>query len=231
MLPSDSLCQLPECRIPNVQHNRERPGDYHRFVHALCDKWPLLQHLDNFMNKPIHRTFPPGGPKARIAVLNFCDTGITSQGTFDEVDKFSSFLEQDTEKSGTRLFLVEDLSTDLVEILGSRFDVDPAFFAWHVGGMGWFSRRSSPSTVPGSQSSSKEQSFVKLRYLEARPVLGHYDGQAVERYPCLESNVLRKASIMKLSSVQHAIGMARRHATMWMKREGDNWIGMISDSF
>jgi hypothetical protein len=223
MFRTASPCQWPECRIPQAEHNRL---PYHRFVHALCDKWPLLQHLDNFMNEPLHRTFPREGPKARIAVLDFCDTGITSQGTFDQADKFSTFLDQVQRKGSTRLFLVEDLSRDIVEILGSRFDVDPAFFAWHVGGMGWFSRRSSPSTVPGSQSSSREQSFVKFRYLEARPVLGRYDGQPVERYPCLDSNVLRKVSIMKLASLQHAIGMARRQITMWMNPVGGNWIGL-----
>lgn len=43
-----------------------------------------------------------------------------------------------------RLFVVEDLSRDVIEALGSKFDIDPSFFREHLVDYVWYNVSKSP---------------------------------------------------------------------------------------
>jgi hypothetical protein len=204
---------------------------YHQFVHSICDRWPQLKHLDNFLSDiPCH---PKGRPQTRIAVLDFDPhwQTVAINEPFTNSIGLQSFLNCDDGEKRSRIFIVENLSRDVVELLGARLHLDPAFFSSHIYGLDWFSRTSSPSMVPTSWSSIRNNSFTQLRYLEARNVKetcgAPYDVENL-KLVCFNSHIIRKISLNKLSSANGIVGFARRQVTIWMNPLGDegaHWIG------
>ncbi|KAJ4312397.1 hypothetical protein N0V94_007465 [Neodidymelliopsis sp. IMI 364377] len=77
-------------------------------------------------------------------------------------------LSNDTSAPPLRLFLVEDLSRRVIELLGSRFDVDPLFFREQIQDYVWNNTRD-PWAMPASLVASKKQrSWFQLRNVRLR---------------------------------------------------------------
>ena len=143
--PSSHLCQ--QCGKLQTEHNRQ---PYHAYVHSLCGRWRRLQHLDNFMNEPFHRALPRGRPSPSVAIIDVSTLGITLEGEFTEAASLLKYLDSSSSGARSRYFVIEDLSVDIIELRGTRFDVEPEFFSAHIYSLDWFSRCSSPTTVPCS---------------------------------------------------------------------------------
>jgi hypothetical protein len=165
----------------------------------------------------------------RTALWDISGTGV---GDFDikeftDIPSLSSSLSKPPKQS--RLLVVEDLSTNMIELLGRHFDVNPAFFSSHICAIDWFSRAASPTTVPFSKSEAREHTFFQLRYLEARPVKSQHQSQSrIQRPACFDSNLLRKLSIMKVACAKNLIGFARRQVSIWMEPlDNGGWNGII----
>src|SRR5271170_3272125 len=99
------LVEAPE--LPKATFQNRKP--YHQFVHSICDRWPQLKHLDNFLSDiPCH---PKGLPQTRIAVLDFdphCQTVAIMEPFTKLTSLQSSFLNADGCGKRSRLFVVEN---------------------------------------------------------------------------------------------------------------------------
>jgi hypothetical protein len=167
-----------------------------------------------------------------VAVIDGNGNGYTLKATFNKPLELMTFLRSNAIiKETCRLFIVEDLSPDIIEILGSGFDVDPSFFAQHVC-LQWFSARAAPGRVPSSYSAKRWQSFVSFPYLEARPLKAAL-GESLERVQSWNSNSFRKVLLMNLPACCTApIGFARRAASVWMScPTEENWTGIMPPIF
>lgn len=194
----------------------EQRKPYHAYVHSLSDRWLKLRHLDQFMD-PGSSEFPEKGSiKHRISIIEDIESNQSVTEVYDAAG-LEAFLDSSSAQRN-RLIIVENLSKEIVEILGQRFDVDPTFFASYIYALDWFGRASSPTTVPLRHSNIRKQSFVQLRYLEARTVkIDDQDSaQPIERLLCVDSNILRKVSLMNLGSTSNSVGFARRQIALWM---------------
>jgi hypothetical protein len=219
-------CRL--CGKSELGHARQ---PYHSYVHSLSERWPQLKHLEEFLHGDPHSRGTTGTPNTRIAILEFRENECRIQGEFADAQNLSTFLQTPAPSNSSRLFLIQDISPDVVELLGFKFDVDPIFFSSHIYSLDWFSRVSSPTTVPLSKSMRRAQNFIHLRYLEARPVTKNgRESPSTERLPCFDSNVLRKVSLTESGSTRHVMGFARRHISIWMDSENENWTGKFNVS-
>jgi hypothetical protein len=217
----DFVITFPMADIKDTGQSRE---PYHSYVHDLSERWPNLQHLDRFMSD--QKKHSRNMSETHVTIIDITERAqIVSE--FTSALDLSTFLDDSPQKGCSRLLLVEDISYDFIEYLGSQFEVDPAVFASHVYGFDWFGRCSSASTVPSLPSEMRLQHFAHLRYLEARPVHTKINGPVnVDGLPCFNCNILRKFSLMTLSSTRFPIGFARRHVTAWMKQHGKGyWTG------
>ena len=215
------LCQI--CRRRQIDHNRL---PYHAHVHSLCRRWKNLQHLDNFMNQPFHHIQPKGEPNPRVAIFDVSDR-ITFREEFTHVDTLSSFLGGELGKRppALRIFLLQDLFPDLIEFIGTNFDVDPAFFSSHIYDLDWFSKTSSTATVSPGKSILQQQKFQQ--YLEARPLKPIGKLCEYERLPCWDSHLLRNVNIMTSCSTRHAMGFSRSQLTAWIDPgNSEHCVGM-----
>lgn len=68
----------------------------------------------------------------------------------------------------TNLIVVEDLSRHVIELLGSRFDVDPSFFRQHLTDYAWYNIGSWWRDPPNLDVSSSMQNWFTIRFLRTR---------------------------------------------------------------
>ncbi|KAF2771083.1 hypothetical protein EJ03DRAFT_269309 [Teratosphaeria nubilosa] len=67
-----------------------------------------------------------------------------------------------------RLIIVEDLSRDVVELLGARYDIDPLFFLSHIGDYLFHNTRDPWVEMPDLDVIARQRSFFTLQYLRGR---------------------------------------------------------------
>lgn len=67
-----------------------------------------------------------------------------------------------------RLYVVEDLSRDVIEALGSKLDIEPAFFREHIVDYAWCNIRDRWQDPPNLRVAEGHRRWVQLRYVTAR---------------------------------------------------------------
>ncbi|KAH0339896.1 NAD dependent epimerase/dehydratase family protein, partial [Aureobasidium melanogenum] len=126
-----------------------------------------------------------------------------------------------------RLFVVEDLSREVIELLGSNFDIPPAFFREHVVDYAWYNVRDPWFDPPNFDTAIREQGWLQFRFVTAR----YFETTAQFEAACEEAesfNVLRRPdddqNNKTLWDKQDAIvGITRARATLWSRKaEGES---------
>lgn len=132
-------------------------------VGAAPPKWKFLKE---------HR--PNRDRRARrcnVCVLDYVDDKPSSQAPFDNTTDLEIALRaqpQGSKKSSVRLLIVEDLSRDLVELLGARYDIDPLFFLSHIGDYLFHNTRDRWVELPDLDVVARQRPHFNLQYLRAR---------------------------------------------------------------
>jgi hypothetical protein len=164
----------------------------------------------------------PGIGKA--AVLEFHD-GTVTEDRFDHADKLLKYWDrlgkESPPKCNRRLYLLEGLPPKYIEILGSRFRIDPNVFARQVRS-DILKLLDDMRDVPllSSHPTSKE-SFL-IRYHELRD----FDDR-IHDYELRSVNQLRRISVSKFDGKFDCVGMVRKNASFWFKKDEDGgWNGM-----
>ncbi|KAI1157299.1 hypothetical protein F5B18DRAFT_645580 [Nemania serpens] len=67
-----------------------------------------------------------------------------------------------------RLFVVEDLSREVIERLGHHFDIDPDFFRAHIFDYAWFNIRDPFWNPPSLQMDTIARDWCQIRFCRAR---------------------------------------------------------------
>ena len=109
---------------------------YSEYVKALCPRNPCLLNLYNFLSYPRARQHG-----SRAAALDF-RAGLEHPVTRSITDidllpaelhnKASTISEEGKYALQGRILIIEDLTKDVVELLGSTLEIDPLFFAMHL---------------------------------------------------------------------------------------------------
>jgi hypothetical protein len=118
------------------------PAPYQTYVQALCLRYPSLNNLSEFLSSS---TAP--SRSSRLVTLDF-QKGLQKPIIREDVslDRLSHEIRGSSiipaediqgEKNHEsdllgRVLIIEDLTRDLIELLGSELDIDPLFFAMHL---------------------------------------------------------------------------------------------------
>jgi hypothetical protein len=70
--------------------------------------------------------------------------------------------------SQLRLFIVEDLSRQVIELLGAHLDIEPAFFREHIVDYAWYNTRDRWVDPPNLNMVIRQNRWVALRFVTAR---------------------------------------------------------------
>ncbi|KAI2642505.1 hypothetical protein GGS21DRAFT_174853 [Xylaria nigripes] len=128
-----------------------------------------------------------------------------------------------------RLYVVEDLSRDVIEILGHRFKIEPDFFRAHVADFAWFNVRDRWRDPPKLDSMRRGQNWMQLRYVTARYFDSTKEHPSTFKLACDEAddfNILRRVdNDLSNKSVwdnpKAIVGLTRSRATLWLQPDSD----------
>lgn len=154
---------------------------YLNYVHALVGTFPRLQLLADFTSPDIRiRNFHSDKDvQRRMSKVDtvVADLGASSAETrqFDDIHALKDHLQRKAPSGYIRVVVTEDLSRDVIELLGSQFSLDPRFFENHLRGIQSFlANCRSGDTTPRIESAKSEvlsREFYSVNF--ARPYEFH----------------------------------------------------------
>jgi hypothetical protein len=106
-----------------------------------------------------------------VAVLSFWTAGIVTRGDCKTIAELSTALQPPLDTTANleaRLYVVEDLSSDVIELLGAEYDIDPLFFRGQISDYLWHNPRDPWMEVPSLEIMARGRSFVCAPYIQAR---------------------------------------------------------------
>lgn len=154
-------------------------GSYEAYVLGLVPRWPHLRIVTDFMSSNHKQTPAPFAGiafKTDIRVIDVTYSYIERRYVtaveakhFLSVDQLRQFLDQSGSEVRRRFIMVEDLSAEVIEFLGSTFSLDPEFFAQHLSDW-WAGRQglsSSEDSLHQFGSSSQKLGFQHFKFQRA----------------------------------------------------------------
>ncbi|KAI1639558.1 hypothetical protein F4809DRAFT_595741 [Biscogniauxia mediterranea] len=170
------------------QWQEENAEPYQSHVKQLSEKWPHLRLLLDFMEvgtspmkwkkgtsgedqmiEGVKRSQRQKKTKARIIQYDATNSPILS----DEICSSKALLEE-LEKTSSdssvtlRLVVVEDLSRDVIETLGTHLKIEPEFFRAHILDYAWYNVRDFWRNPPNLNAITRHQRWFQLRFARAR---------------------------------------------------------------
>jgi hypothetical protein len=145
-------------------HFPSQTQQYGERVRNIASHWPRLDALNNFLNP--NEVFGPDN--CDINVLQF-KRDSNEPIMFESVSatNLSRYLQAERTWS-CRLFVVENISPDVIKQLGGTFDIDPEFFAEHLDEEQWYWVDGVRNVTQPLPSARMEESFFHLRSLQPR---------------------------------------------------------------
>jgi hypothetical protein len=228
-------------RGPPIQasfYSVDRP--YLGHVKLLSNSWPNLRLLANFMEvstTPLRwERFQKGenqkerkerAERTNVTQLDYLTSGEVLSKNFNSSSALRSSLEKQTsgwsdEEIKLRLFVVEDLSRDVIENLGSNLDIEPAFFREHIVDYAWYNTRDRWVDPPNLEMISRRQRWFQIRYVSARYFQTPSDFQEGVRQ-AEKFNVLRRPDDDRNNNARWdketaIVAIVRSRASFWLKR-------------
>jgi hypothetical protein len=128
-------------------------------------RWKFLSERHSERDERVKRT--------NVARLDFLADGQITRTNFttakDLEDGLSKLnLDADSKDVQFRLFVVEDLSRCVIEALGSKFDIDPAFFREHINDYAWYNVRDRFMDPPNLDIIAERQDWFQVRWVRTR---------------------------------------------------------------
>jgi hypothetical protein len=186
---------------------------YHRHVLAACQRSPSLQNLCDFLGS----SDPIVSQQCRIASLEVSPNSSFSCRDLDDQGLATLLQDPYPENSNFagRILVVEDLSVDIIEMLGSSLQIDPSFFAVQLHNL----RCEVSPKKPFSLTKVGQEDYIHGRYYhpfhcEKVPHVGKF---------CMKTAVRRKVVITATNNA--CIGWIQgRVSTLRRVKQGLSWL-------
>lgn len=179
--------------------------------------------------------------KVNITFLEYSSpspTGAPERQTIDSAVGLRELLhaleEEHPKATPMRLFIVEDLSQQVIEQLGSRFDIDPLFFREQIDDYVWHNTRDPWAMPPSLIANMKHRQWFRMRNMRLR----YFTSEENFHKSKLETNtwnVLRRPD----NDDNHwhyqdregaVVSIQRTRTTMWVGRDrkcGNAIVGIV----
>lgn len=198
-------------------------------VGAAPPKWRYVRHYQQNRAERWKRT--------KVCIIDYTNQKAKLRDFNDaaELKDGLDAMPQSKEQAQTRLIVAEDLSRDLVETLGSYYDVDPLFFLSHIGDYLFHNTRDPWAELPSLDLDARQRSHFCLQYLRGR-YFGTEDEFHEAEFESGTFNVLRRLDSDRsrkrlqdglLDRPGASVVLTRSKTSLWMKprSEGDPVTG------
>ena len=144
--------------------------------------FPSLRHLVSWMEVSTSATrfkyLSQNSPerKERIQRVRVCQVDLKKKATpisthFTDAKAVSEALTSEGERSSkpdVRIYVVEDLSRDVVELFGQKFGIDPHFWKSHIDDYLWWTARQETVEIRSLDLLTRARPYLTLQYLRPR---------------------------------------------------------------
>jgi hypothetical protein len=217
----------------------KRKYPYLEHVKLLSNTWPHLRLLADFMEvsttperwKDLKTEAPGKGvneerkeraSRTNVTRLDYLESGDVTEKNCKTPEKLIEALNEDAGKCQLRLFVVEDLSRDVIEALGDHLDIEPAFFREHIADYAWCNIRDRWYDPPDLNIAARQQRWIQLRYVTARYYKtthmfksGCQDAERFNVFRRLDDDANNKAVWDDKGAI---VGIIRTRASFWLRR-------------
>ena len=136
-----------------------------------------------------------------------------------------------TEDLPLGLFLVEDLSREVIEMLGAKFDIDPLFFREQILDYSWFNTRDPWAMAPSLMASMRHRDWFRVRNVRLRYFASHQSFQDAQR-ESRTFNVQRRLDDDEntwryMDKIGATVAMTRTKTAIWIGNNGPQGRGTI----
>lgn len=174
--------------------------------------------------------------RTKVAVLDFGPGHTVNRTDCTNITKLSEILRLPQRSSNNingRLYVVEDLSRDVIEALGARFDIDPLFFRSQLSDYMWNNTRDPWVELPSLNIVSRKRSFFCIRFFQPR----YFRDEASFKEADQEAgafNVLRRMDNNRpwkgteIFDVEGSdVGLIRSKMSLWIRKNKANESGVV----
>ncbi|KAF2167750.1 hypothetical protein M409DRAFT_65858 [Zasmidium cellare ATCC 36951] len=214
------------------------PGPYLQYIKHLSKTWPHLEYLGHWMEVsaappkwrylqhfPVERA--NRAKRVNVSVIDYTNNEAKLRD-FDDAAQLKEGLDaapQSTEHAQVRLIVAEDLSRDLVDTLGSYYDIDPLFFLSHIGDYLFHNTRDPWAELPSLDLEARQRPHFCLQSLRGRYFGNETDFEKAE-FESGTFNVLRRLDSDRsrkrlqdglLDRKNASVVLTRSKTSLWVK--------------
>lgn len=221
---------------------------YLAHIKSLTPTWKTLRYLSDWMEvgttplrwKEIHKT-PNHYERVHRTKLTYIEYESATASkpleinTSDALKELLNSLSYNSQKERPlRLFIVEDLSQQVIESLGARFDIDPMFFREHIDDYVWHNVRDPWAQPRSLMSNMKHRQWFQMRNMRLR----YYKTSSEFKQGWIDANkwnVLRRpeddVNHWKFADSEDSIvAITRTRTTLWIGKDkqcGKATVGIL----
>lgn len=174
------------------------------------------------------------GSRTKIAMLNFKQNAPIERIDFTNINDLAKGLSRGNEMDDdihARLYVVEDLSRNVIEALGSHFDVDPHLFRGHISHYMCYNSRDPWVELPDLDIVSRKRSYFHVRYVQSRYFRDQFSLSEAKRETG-GFNVLRKMDrddnwVPNFEIPNSDVGLVRSKTSLWIRPSTENEKGVL----
>ncbi len=205
---------------------------YLTYIKSISKGWPHISYLADFMEVS---TAPPKwkfltveerqarASRTHVSIIEFGEKTVEKElkSTADLVKALQEIIDN-KDANHACLFVVEDLSRDMIEALGAHLDIDPLFFRSHISDYQWYNTRDPWIELPDLNLLSSERTFHHLQYRHARH-FKTFESLDRAKEEAGRFNVLRRmewdgGQKRELDGDKACVALARSKAGYWFRR-------------
>lgn len=218
-----------------------------RYLESLAQGWPHVSYLADFMKvttAPPKQKFLNGqdrrerAGRTKVAMLTFKANAAVHRVDFSDIKDLSTALNgtQNTQNEPhATLFVVEDLSRDVIEALGARFDVHPLFFRAYISDYMWHNTRDPWVELPDLDIMSRKRPFLHVRYVQTRYFRSE-DSLRKAKWEAGGFNVLRRVDkdgnwVPDVDIPKSDVGLVRSRTSLWIRPNKPTEKGVLGKSY
>jgi len=146
----------------------------------------------------------------------------------------SNLTSLSSDAGSTHLLVVEDLSRDVIEILGTAFDIDPFFFRDQIDEYGWYNTRDPWANPPSLMAAIRDRKWFRIRNVRLHYFASKKDFEEA-RHESNLFNVLRRPDDDQnhwqyLDKPGAVVSLTRTKTSVWTGKtgkDGDITIGIV----
>ena len=177
--------------------------------------------------------------RTRIAALDFSPTSEPTRKDWYDIQssvKLRQVLAEPAFKHDpdfARIFVVEDLSRDVIEALGAHYDIDPLFFRAQISDYLWYNVKDPWVELNDLEHIASERNFFNIRYMRPR-YFATEDSINKAKDNLGSFNVLRRLEQDLSWKVRKqrkpkgpTVGVVRSKASIWIRKNKPNEKGIV----